>query len=69
MKVDLHGIRHSEVEKILEDNFLVRENRDGWEIITGQSPIMKDIVISFLERNGYQWYLPSWNMGMVIVVD
>lgn len=69
MKVDLHGVKHCNVERVLEDNFLVRENRDGWQIITGRSSMMKDIVINFLEYNGYQWYIPMWNEGMIIIID
>lgn len=69
MIIDLHGLRYKEVEPMLEKHLLVRYNRDGWQIITGNSPPMKSIVIEFLEEHGFGWYIPLHNSGMIIVSD
>lgn len=67
--IDLHGIYHRDVERILEENLLVRDSRNGWEIITGNSTMMKDIVTKWLEWHEFGWYIPSHNLGKVVVVD
>jgi len=69
MIIDLHGLRYKEVEPMLEKHLLVRYNRDGWQIITGNSPPMKSIVIEFLEEHGFGWHIPLHNSGMIIVSD
>ena len=67
--IDLHGIYHRDVEGVLERELLVRESRDGWEIITGLSPRMQEIVTNWLDWHGFGWYVPHNNPGRIHIVD
>lgn len=49
-KIDLHGIRHHEVESVLTDA-LFWKNIKNAEIITGNSIKMKKIVKNWFEEN------------------
>ena len=69
MVIDLHGVYHRDVEGVLERELLVRDNRDGWEIITGMSPHMQGIVTKWLDWHGFGWYVPHHNPGRVHIVD
>jgi len=53
----------------LERELLVRESRDGWEIITGLSPRMQEIVTNWLDWHGFGWYVPHSNPGRIHIVD
>ena len=70
-KLDLHRVRHEEarrkVIRFIEDNW--GSNKEG-EIITGNSPQMKKIVVDILNEYGlgYQFGRPfdAWNNGYII---
>lgn len=50
-KIDLHGIRHNEVKRVVE-NFIYQHLQDGTkeiEIVTGQSLEMKQLVKEIAE--------------------
>ena len=45
-KIDLHGIKHNEVKRVVE-NFIYKHLQDGTreiEVLTGNSPKMKQLV-------------------------
>ena len=46
MKLDLHGVKHPDVDRIVE-NFILSNNTPV-KIITGRSDMMKDLVIKVL---------------------
>jgi len=52
MKLDLHGVKHEEVEKLLEDFILL--NEPPFRIITGNSIRMKEIVTEVLDKHGFE---------------
>jgi hypothetical protein len=52
-ELDLHGIRHADVESTVEDFVLVRT--PPITIITGNSEPMKKLVTKTLEKHGYQF--------------
>ena len=58
-KLDLHGIRHEDVDRIVENFVLL--NTPPLRIITGNSDIMRDLVIKVLDRNSinYEMFRPS----------
>ena len=67
--VDLHGIRHHEVEGILEKKLLNgKKDYLRTEIITGNSERMREIVHDFLDEHDFLYVVTSWNMGRTVIV-
>tara|TARA_R100000995_G_C3422096_1_gene94446 strand:+ start:358 stop:564 length:207 start_codon:yes stop_codon:yes gene_type:complete len=61
-KLDLHGVRHQEVERLVENLVLLN---DSWKIICGNSDKMIEIVQDKLnwtyDNHGVEWYKPTHN--------
>jgi len=66
--LDLHGVKHSDVEDRLVGYFFLKGNSQC-TIITGNSTRMKNIVIQFLNKHDYNYYIPSHNLGEIQVWD
>lgn len=69
-ELDLHGLQHwqSEILVIEELNTLSSSNPMGeLRIITGNSKGLQDKIITVLNRYRYKWFIPSYNMGCIIV--
>ena len=65
-KLDLHGIRHDDVDRMVE-NFVFKEEFPH-QIITGHSTKMNSIVINVLERHSFIWgYTILGDYGSVTV--
>jgi len=62
--LDLHGIRHSEVN-ILIENFILL-NRLPLTIITGNSDYMKDAVMDKCKHHDF--YCEQWDSGTIKVL-
>ena len=67
--IDLHGVRHHDVPEVLERSLLGYHTTEGWEIITGNSPIMIEIVEEFLRLNLFKFYRTSDNYGRIILAE
>jgi len=68
--LDLHGVKHSEVEEKLSRYFFwEKPGYKQYKIITGNSNKMKDIVISWLVNHEYNFYIPSHNLGEIQVSE
>ena len=52
-KLDLHGVRHSDVDRLVENFVLL--NNPPLEIITGNSDKMPELVKEFLDRHNINW--------------
>ena len=65
--IDLHGVRHHNVVEVLENSLLGYHNTEGWEIITGNSPYMIEIVEEFLRMNLFKFYRTPDNYGRIIL--
>ena len=70
-EIDLHGFTHDEAVFALED-VLIKESMKSSvidvTIITGHSPKLQDRIIKdVLERHGFKYYIPGWNIGQIIV--
>jgi len=65
--LDLHGLRHSEVESVL--HAFINDNWDeDLRIITGNSVYMKNLVCEILIFYKLNFTLDNlWNMGYIIV--
>jgi len=61
-KLDLHGIRHDEVERLVENLVLLN---DEWKIICGNSDKMIQMVRDKLDwvydNHGVKWHKPTHN--------
>jgi len=66
MRLDLHGVKHVDVDIMVED-FILKHNTPIY-IITGNSNIMKDKVIKILETHDFKWIIKSHNLGEIIVL-
>lgn len=53
--IDLHGVRHLEVEPLLANEFFWNNVREA-EIITGASVKMKEIVRNWLKENKMEYF-------------
>ena len=68
--LDLHGLKHSEVEnKLTRYLFWEKPGHKQYTIITGNSKKMQEIVLEFLEKYEYKYYIPSHNLGEIKVID
>ena len=54
VEIDLHGIRHSEVEVVLANAFFWKNIKDA-EVITGNSIKMRKIVIDWFNKNKLEY--------------
>ena len=61
-RLDLHGVRHDDVERLVENLILLN---DSWKIICGNSDKMIEIVKEKLDwvydNHGVEWYKPTHN--------
>lgn len=64
--LDLHGIKHQDVEVLVEEHVLL--NTPPMRIITGHSTTMKKIVKTVLERHKYS-YDASEATGWITVLS
>ena len=67
--IDLHGVRHHNVEEVLENTLLGFYSTEGWEIITGNSPYMVEIVEDWLKRYNILYYRQTHNYGRIILAE
>ena len=56
--LDLHGIRHDDVERLVENFVLL--NEPPLTIITGNSDRMSNIVLEALNKYGIGWERFTW---------
>jgi hypothetical protein len=64
-ELDLHGLKHIEVEDEVENFILV--NEPPFKIITGKSDEMRRMVKKLLDYYEYNYYIPAHNAGEIIV--
>ncbi len=50
--LDLHGISHNQVDRVVENFVLLHQSQIPLEIICGNSQVMINLVISVLNRIG-----------------
>lgn len=71
-KIDLHGLGHNEAVKKTE-SFLIEASFDKAmvaEVITGNSKTMQDRIINdVIDYYKFDYYIPSHNLGMIIVTQ
>ena len=62
--LDLHGIRHDDVERLVENFVLL--NEPPLTIITGNSDRMNNIVLTALNKYGIGWERFNWGEIKII---
>ena len=69
MKIDLHGIKHQDVQRKLDIFFwdCMQKNINQAEVITGISPKMKDIVKEVCKEYGFGVIEFSFNPGSLTI--
>ena len=65
--LDLHGKRHSDVDRIVENFVLL--NECPLKIITGNSQKMIEITKNVIERHQLRWEHHNPNFGAMIITD
>lgn len=68
--IDLHGVRHKEALEWVKDELYYRSEQGSFSliIITGNSLVLqKRIFEEILDGSVYTFYIPSWNLGQIIV--
>ena len=65
-ELDLHGVRHPDVDRIVENYVLM--NTTPLNIITGRSDRMIELATNPLRRKSFKWVIYSHNPGMIIVL-
>lgn len=68
-ELELHGIKHSEVENLVEKYVIYNEKNLPLKIITGGSEPMKEIVINVLVSHKYKYKIGDYkNQGYITVL-
>ena len=65
MKIDLHGIRHRDVDRLVENFVLLNQEKAPLEIVCGNSQKMIDLVMEVVRRLDCENY--EQLQGMVVV--
>ena len=68
--LDLHGTKHAEVEdKLTRYFFWEKPGYRQYTIITGNSKVMQKLVLKFLDKYEYSYYIPSRNLVEIRIVE
>ena len=68
-EIDLHGMTHDDA-LIKAEDFVLLQSQDRvfqCRIITGNSYKMTTKIVEMLESHEFNWYIPTWNTGEIIV--
>lgn len=66
MDLDLHGVKHIDVEWIVENH--IGKYKPPYKIITGNSHTMKEIVKNILVKRKIEHIIWSSNLGSISIV-
>ena len=68
--IDLHGIRHKEAMEMVREALEIKRSKGSFSltIITGNSSVLQNRIFKeILELTQFNYYIPSWNLGQIIV--
>lgn len=67
--IDLHGVKHADVQRKLDKFFwqMIQENRKEFKVITGFSDKMKSIVRNVCNDYGFIYNEEIYNKGSLII--
>jgi len=70
LSIDLHGIRHKQALELVHSTLkdCVSGGNFSLTIITGNSKVLQDRIFNeCLESTNFTYFIPSWNIGQIIV--
>ena len=67
LEFDCHGMTYFEVEDTLPNWLLINQYNQPFDIITGASEPMKNLVKTILDKYQFRYTIPIFNYGMIIV--
>ena len=68
--LDLHGIRHKEALEAVHEFLRIEKEKGPFSVtlITGNSTVLQDRIFKeVLEPSPFTFFIPSWNLGQIIV--
>lgn len=67
--IDLHGVKHSDVQRVLDSFFweMMTKNVGHFQVITGNSDKMKELVYEMCEEYGFEVDEEVNNSGSLII--
>jgi hypothetical protein len=68
IKLDLHGISHSNVSRTVEDFILDNQSNLPIYIIIGNSNTMRDLSTQILDKHNFKYFISTTNLGEIVVV-
>ena len=68
-ELDLHGMTHDEAVLEAENWVLLQSDNPMFEcrVIVGNSSQMTTRITNMLDNYGFRYYIPSWNVGEIII--
>jgi murein L,D-transpeptidase YcbB/YkuD len=68
-ELDLHGFTHDEAVLEAENWVLLQSDNPMFEcrVIVGNSSQMTTRITNMLDNYGFRYYIPSWNVGEIII--
>ena len=68
-ELDLHGFTHDEAVLETENWVLLQSDNPMFEcrVIVGNSSQMTKRITNMLDRHDFRYYIPSWNVGEIII--
>ena len=68
-ELDLHGFTHDEAVLETENWVLLQSDNPMFEcrVIVGNSSQMTTRITNMLDNYGFRYYIPSWNVGEIII--
>jgi murein L,D-transpeptidase YcbB/YkuD len=68
-ELDLHGFTHDEAVLETENWVLLQSDNPMFEcrVIVGNSSQMTKRITNMLDEHGFRYYIPSWNVGEIII--
>jgi murein L,D-transpeptidase YcbB/YkuD len=68
-ELDLHGFTHDEAVLEAENWVLLQSDNPMFEcrVIVGNSSQMTTRITNMLDEYGFRYYIPSWNVGEIII--
>lgn len=70
-EIDLHGIRHKQALALVRTTLMYYQEENcsfSLNIITGNSTTLQELIYEeILEHSTFNYFIPSWNLGQIIV--
>ena len=64
---DCHNKTYFEVSEEFENWLLLNSSKTPIDVITGNSENMKRLVLEYIKKHSFQYSVPLYNNGMIIV--